>query len=112
MPPDTIPVRGGFDSHGMRVDYLGRRQPTRFNMANLLGAIPGALAEFKREVPPDFLAPDMIDDKVVTVVACPCGEEPAPAEGGMAECGCGRFYLNTGQKVLVALTPESDEAKS
>ena len=112
MSSTETPTRGGFDAAGMAVDGLGRRQPTRLNMAILLRSIPGALEQFRKEVPPDFIADDVRDGDRVTVVACPCGEEPAVLLGGMSECGCGRFYLNTGQKVLVALTPESDPAKS
>jgi hypothetical protein len=99
-----------YDRDGRARDDLGRIQPSRVNWLGLIRAIPslihGPNPAFDRRVPPEFWASDTDEDRApVAVVACPCGEEPRPRVTQCVECECGRFYLATGNSVLVANSP-------
>lgn len=62
------------------------------------------LAEFfDRDVPDEFWTVESYADGLrVMVISCPCGETPTVAETKCAECVCGRFYLNLGERIRVA----------
>lgn len=83
----------------------------------LLNAVPGLAAQF-REVPDGYWSPDGDATKqrigrpevaAAVVVACRCGAEPSCHFGGLLSCPgeCGRFFMWTGKRLLVACTPES-----
>lgn len=97
-------------------DRLGRTQPHRFALPSYFlqpGPIAHVFAEaFDRSVPADFCAADVDEyGDEMTVIACPCGEEPVVYPLRTAECDCGRFFLDTGTEVR-AFRPESDDRQS
>lgn len=108
-PPSRTPIHlAGFTPGGQRLDNLGRTQPTRVNWLMLMHAIPGMIGEaFKVTVPDSYISLDVEEDGTeVVVVACPCGFTPRVPIARVAECECERFYLATGNRVLVANSPE------
>lgn len=94
---------GGFDSDGRPRDLLGRKQPYPFTWLTFFRAVPGLVDQFARRVPSSFYA----QDKSGVIVSCPCGEEPLVALVHSTECACGRVYLNLGDSVRVANSPQS-----
>lgn len=86
----------------MILDRLGRKQPENLGWRILLQAIPGLAGQF-RQVPDAYLE----RDGAVTVVRCPCGEEPELELNQAARCGCERLYLHAGD-VFVANSPKRD----
>jgi hypothetical protein len=84
-------------------DRLGRKQLWHPPVWRLFEqAVPGFLARFDRRVPDEFFT--LVDDQVYAV-SCPCGEEPHVGLGMVVECACERFFLATGQTILVANSP-------
>lgn len=107
MPPNLdSPPKGYLDDKGMIRDRFDRRVPTRFSAANLLPSVPGLLAQF-RQVPDGYVT----GSGGVAEVACPCGESPRMQPGEMTECGCGRFFVNAVEHVLVASAPKGQGAE-
>lgn len=81
--------------------------PHRFSWVSFARAFPTLPQFFSQEVPEQFWTVESYGDGArVMAVSCPCGETPSVAEAKVAECPCGRFYLNLGERVKVG-RPES-----
>lgn len=94
------------------IDSLGRRLPSHLNWINYFRAFPWLYRYFDRKVPASAQADDIDPEGVpIVMIACPCGFEPIVPVSKCVECpgdGCGRFYLNAGQRVLCANSPQSE----
>lgn len=75
-------------------------------LGSYLRAVPSLAAQFARIVPDEFVAQT---DEQEWTVACPCGETPIVVPGELTNCGCGRWFLNAGRHIHVALTPAREE---
>lgn len=83
------------------------REPRKVGTAMFAATIPGFAELFDREVPAEFV--ERIGN--VATVACPCGKKPVVEANELAECGCGRWFVNTRTAgVRVAFTPIKDVA--
>ena len=87
--------------HARQLNAEWARPLTPVGIGLLLEAVPGLAAKFDHVVPPEFVAlsPGGLE------VACPCGDTPVVAAGGLTGCSCGRWFLNDGHDVHVALSP-------
>jgi len=85
------------------VDRLGRPVPRQFTWITWLRAFPWLIEFFDQDVPSEYWSIESFaGDQQIVSVACPCGETPTVPETRCVECACGRFYLNAGERVLVA----------
>lgn len=87
-------------------DALGRKQPKRVGLIEVLRALPWMMGVFERRVPPEFYA--LEGD--VAVVACQCKTEQPPRVpfNVVTRCdgeGCGRWFFFDGDVVRVAREP-------
>jgi hypothetical protein len=91
-----IKEEGGLQRIDLK-DRLDRKsQPERVMLGLRSMNLIGGWGVGIRLVPPDFWTLDGQN----AIVACPCGETPAPlALGPMIECGCGRFFFFEGSDV-------------
>jgi hypothetical protein len=68
----------------------------------LLRSIPGFADLWRREVPVEYL--EAVSDRAGEqwhLVSCPCNERPLVQVGGLAECGCSRWFFATEKSVRV-----------
>jgi hypothetical protein len=86
----------------------GKIQPRRFSALTMLRATGGGIIRqfLNVRVPDEFWSRDADPAGPIAIVACPCGEEPEVPENQTGECGCGRFYLYVGNRVLTQKTPD------
>lgn len=88
------------ENDGLRRAALAAdRAPLRpsFQALALAETIPGWIEQFKVEVPASH--------RTDTGVRCECGDV-AVAPGEMEGCPCGRYFLHTGERILVARPEE------
>lgn len=105
----ALPLSARLVASGARrtryVDRPGQGPLRRFSALSFALAVPGFMGGFDKEVPDSMWAAKVFDGEkadLIAVVACPCGEEPEVAQLGTSICNCGRAFILTGDRVLVA----------
>ncbi len=92
-------------------DALGRKQPKRVGLIEVLRMVPGVLKVFDKEVPPDRFSYMVADRGASVLVASHCKvEEPLRVPFNTAVfCegeGCRRWFFYDGRNVRVAREPD------
>lgn len=77
------------------------RLPQPLGVPAFLRSIPGFAGLWEHEVPRAYWQAAERDGYRVAIIGCMCGESVEVAVGGLADCGCGRWFLHAGRTIRV-----------